>query len=448
MNRLGARSNSGEGGEDPMRYIPLPNGDSLRSAIKQVASARFGVTTNYLINAEELQIKIAQGAKPGEGGQLPGHKVSREIARVRHSTPGVTLISPPPHHDIYSIEDLAQLIHDLKAVNPKARVSVKLVSEAGVGTIAAGVVKGRADTVVISGGDGGTGASPLTSIRHVGLPWELGLAETRQTLEMNGLREKVRIHVDGQLRTGRDLAVAALLGADEFGFGTVALVSLGCVLLRKCHMNTCSVGVATQDPKLRANFAGKPEHVMNLMRFLAQDLRERMAALGFRTVNEMAGRVDCLEPRTDITHYKARTLDLGAILSIGAECTGSACGFADPSVPIKLPLEEEVLAAAAPALDRGERVVFTGAIRNIHRTVGTHVSGEVTRRYGDAGLPDGTIEVRLSGTAGQSFGAFLAPGVFLRLEGSANDYLGKGMSGGRIVVTPPEGRDSRRTRMS
>lgn len=440
MNRLGARSNSGEGGEDSERYIDLPGGDSKRSAIKQVASGRFGVTTNYLINAGELQIKIAQGAKPGEGGQLPGHKVTREIARVRHSTPGVTLISPPPHHDIYSIEDLAQLIYDLKAVNPKARVSVKLVSEAGVGTIAAGVVKGRADTVVISGGDGGTGASPLTSIRHAGLPWELGLAETRQTLELNGLRKSVRIHVDGQLRTGRDLAVAAFLGADEFGFGTVALISIGCVLLRKCHMNTCSVGVATQDPNLRANFAGKPEHVMNLMRFLAQDLREHMAELGFRTIDEMVGRVDMLEPRTDIWHFKARKLDLGVLLQKDVDASErNSCGNGG-SLPLeRSPLEAAVLAAATPALERGERVVFSSVIRNIHRTVGTHVSGEVTRRYGDKGLPDSTIEIRLTGTAGQSFGAFLAPGVYLRLEGNANDYLGKGMSGGRIVVVSPAG---------
>ncbi len=441
MNRLGGRSNSGEGGEDPERYIPLPNGDTRRSAIKQVASARFGVTTNYLINADELQIKIAQGAKPGEGGQLPGHKVTREIAKVRHSTPGVTLISPPPHHDIYSIEDLAQLIYDLKAVNPKAEVSVKLVSEAGVGTIAAGVVKGRADKVVISGGDGGTGASPLTSIKHAGLPWELGLAETQQTLVLNGLREKVRIHVDGQMRTGRDIAVAALMGGDEFGFGTVALVSIGCVLLRKCHLNTCSVGVATQDPKLRANFAGKPEHVMNLMRFVAEDLREHMAALGFRTVDEMIGHTDRLEARTDIEHYKAKKLDLEALLSRGdmAAC-GNSCGTGNPPRGLeRSSLEDAVLSAAAPALERGERVTYSSAIRNIHRTVGTHVSGAVVRRHGEKGLPDGTIEIRLKGSAGQSFGAFLAPGVFLRLEGKANDYLGKGMSGGRIVVVPPAG---------
>lgn len=441
MNRLGGRSNSGEGGEDPARSVAVSGGDSKRSAVRQVASARFGVTTHYLVHADELQIKIAQGAKPGEGGQLPGHKVTREIARVRHSTPGVTLISPPPHHDIYSIEDLAQLIHDLKTVNPGAEVSVKLVSEAGVGTVAAGVAKGRADKVVISGGDGGTGASPLTSIRHAGLPWELGLSETRQCLEMNGLRDSIRIQTDGQLRTGRDIAVAALLGADEFGFGTVALVALGCVLLRKCHMNSCSVGVATQDPRLRANFAGKPEHVMNLMRFLAEDLREHMASLGFRTVEEMTGRVDMLECRTDITHYKARHLDLSVLLDGGAakrECPAPRPGN-PPTAESPSPLDVAVLAAAAPALERGEPVSFSSDIRNTDRSAGSRVSGEIAWRYGEAGLPDGTVSLEFRGSAGQSFGAFLAPGVSIRLEGTANDYLGKGMSGGRIVALPPEG---------
>ncbi|MDP2984626.1 MAG: glutamate synthase large subunit, partial [Candidatus Latescibacter sp.] len=440
MNRLGARSNSGEGGEDAARYVPSGNGDNRRSAIKQVASGRFGVTTNYLVNADELQIKIAQGAKPGEGGQLPGHKVTREIARIRHSTPGVTLISPPPHHDIYSIEDLAQLIYDLRAVNPRGKISVKLVSEAGVGTVAAGVVKAKADIVVISGCDGGTGASPLTSIKHVGLPWELGLAETQQTLIRNDLRAGVRIHVDGQLRTGRDLAIAALLGADEFGFGTMALVSLGCVLLRKCHLNACSVGVATQDPNLRAHFAGRPEHVMNMMRFLAEDLREYMAMLGFRTAEEMIGHTEMLEPRTDIQHYKAKTLDLSAILypSADGSCK-SACGFSSAAHTERPALDKEIFSLAAPALETGQPVTIRAAVRNIHRTVGTSLSAEIIRRFGEKGLPDGTVNIHLTGTAGQSFGAFLVPGVTLRLEGIANDYLGKGMSGGRIILTPPEG---------
>lgn len=438
MNRIGGRSNSGEGGEDASRYQPLPNGDSKRSAIKQVASGRFGVTTEYLVNAEELQIKVAQGAKPGEGGQLPGHKVTREIADIRHSTPGVTLISPPPHHDIYSIEDLAQLISDLKAVNPEARVSVKLVSEAGVGTVAAGVVKGKADIVVISGHDGGTGASPLTSIKHAGLPWELGLAETHQTLTLNGLRGNIRVHVDGQLRTGRDLAIAALLGADEFGFGTMALVALGCVLLRKCHLNACSVGIATQDPKLRANFAGKPEHIVNMMTFLARDLREHMAALGFRSVDEMIGHAELLDVKPDTGNPKARTLDFSKLLApAGHEgLRGHRLGGI---VKIDMsPLEREIIETAKPSIERGERVTFTGTIRNVNRAAGTSLSGLIVRRYGAKGLPDDTVTVDLTGTAGQSFGAFLAPGVTLRLEGAVNDYLGKGMSGGRISVRPPK----------
>ena len=440
MNRLGGRSNSGEGGEDPARYIPLENGDSKISAIKQVASGRFGVTINYLTHSNELQIKVAQGAKPGEGGQLPGHKVSKEIARIRHSTPGVTLISPPPHHDIYSIEDLAQLIYDLKAANPTARISVKLVSEAGVGTIAAGVVKGKADTVVISGHDGGTGASPLTSIKHAGLPWELGLAETQQTLVMNNLRRQVRVHVDGQLRTGRDLAIAALMGADEFGFGTITLVSLGCVLLRKCHLNNCSVGVATQDPALRANFAGKPEHVEALMRFLAQDLREQMAELGYRTLDDMIGNVGMLEVKPDIEHYKAKKIDFGAILmaSPGIEREKLYNSLKSRVIIEKSALNEQILTAAAPALEKSEPVDMSFTIRNIHRSVGTYLSGEISKRYGEKGLPENTINIHLKGTAGQSLGAFLAHGVSLSLEGSTNDYLGKGMSGGRISVFPPK----------
>ncbi len=440
MNRLGARSNSGEGGEDPERYIPLKNGDSKISRIKQIASGRFGVTINYLAHANELQIKIAQGAKPGEGGQLPGHKVTKEIAKIRHSTPGVTLISPPPHHDIYSIEDLAQLIYDLKAANPETRVSVKLVSEAGVGTIAAGVVKGKADLVVISGCDGGTGASPLTSIKHAGLPWELGLAETQQTLVMNNLRSNIRIHVDGQLRTGRDLAIAALMGADEFGFGTMSLVALGCVLLRKCHLNACSVGIATQDPNLRANFAGKPEYIENMMRFLARDLREHMAELGFRTLDDMIGRVDRLEAQPGIEHFKAKTLNLDALLYNpgGKDRTKRFNSDKHPVVIPRSSLEEEIIAAAKPALDAQEPVSISLPIRNVHRAVATTLSHEIIKRYGEKGLPDDTITVKLKGSAGQSFGAFLAPGVTLRLKGNANDYLGKGMSGGRIIVVPPE----------
>ncbi len=440
MNRISARSNSGEGGEDPVRYIDLPNGDSKKSGIKQVASGRFGVSTNYLVNARELQIKIAQGAKPGEGGQLPGHKVSEEIARIRYSTPGVTLISPPPHHDIYSIEDLAQLIFDLKEVNPHARVSVKLVSEAGVGTIAAGVVKGKADIVVISGHDGGTGASPLTSIKHAGIPWELGLSETQQTLTINNLRKNVRIHVDGQLRTGRDLAMASLMGADEFGFGTMSLVVLGCVLLRKCHLNTCSVGVATQDPKLRKNFAGKPEYIINLMRFLAEDLREHMATLGFRKLDDMTGHVELLKVQKNIENYKARTIDYGAILSPTGDGTGKLI-FNNKKGPIKIEkshLEDAIDRTCIPLLDKKKRINVSFPIRNIDRSIGTQLSGEIARRYGEKGLPDNTISIYLKGTAGQSFGAFLASGITMNLEGAANDYLGKGMSGGRIVLFPPK----------
>ena len=453
MNRLGARSNSGEGGEDPARYALLPNGDSRRSRTKQVASGRFGVTTEYLMSADELQIKIAQGAKPGEGGQLPGHKVSAEIARVRHTTPGVTLISPPPHHDIYSIEDIAQLIHDLKCVNPRARVSVKLVSEAGVGTIAAGVAKAKADMILIAGHDGGTGASPLTAIKHAGLPWELGLAETQQTLIANRLRDRVRVQVDGQLRTGRDLAIAALLGAEEFGFGTPLLVSLGCVMLRKCHLNSCAVGVATQDPALRARFAGKPEHVERFLRFIAEEFREQMAQLGFRTVDEMIGRVDLLEFPTPPGGGKTSRLDFSAILfnhqsapsTAHDQDTRNGNGGKNSSksasdaggVESFSPLNAELLRLAAPALDERRSVRLEMPIRNVDRATGATLSGEIVRRFGPRGLPEGAIELSFKGSAGQSLGAFLAPGIAIRVEGDANDYLGKGMSGGRIVLVPP-----------
>jgi glutamate synthase domain-containing protein 2/glutamate synthase domain-containing protein 1/glutamate synthase domain-containing protein 3 len=438
MNRLRGRSNCGEGGEDPARYIPLPNGDSLRSRTKQVASGRFGVTTEYLIYADELQIKMAQGAKPGEGGQLPGHKVSAEIARVRHTTPGVTLISPPPHHDIYSIEDLAQLIYDLKCTNPQANVSVKLVSEVGVGTVAAGVAKAKADLVLISGHDGGTGASPLTSIKHAGLPWELGLAETQQALVFNRLRDRIRVQTDGQLKTGRDLAVAALMGAEEFGFGTTVLVTLGCVLMRKCHLNTCPVGVATQDPVLRSRFTGKPEHVERFFRFLAQDLREHMAKLGFRTVDEMVGRVDRLEVLPAVEHWKARGLDFSAILLPAGEGedTPRRC-VRSQEHELEKSLDNELIRRSMPALEKGQPVDIEMPLRNVHRTVGAMLSGEVVRRFGSRGLPDDTIRISFIGSAGQSLGAFLAPGITFRVVGDTNDYLAKGMSGGRIIVVPP-----------
>jgi len=438
MNRIGGRSNSGEGGEDPERYVPLPNGDRRHSRIKQVASGRFGVTSEYLINADELQIKIAQGAKPGEGGQLPGYKVSPEIARVRHTTPGVTLISPPPHHDIYSIEDLAQLIYDLKAANPRANVSVKLVAEVGVGTIAAGVAKAKADLVTIAGHDGGTGASPLTSIKHTGLPWELGLSETQQTLVRNRLRDRIRVQVDGQLKTGRDLAVAALMGAEEFGFGTTVLATIGCIMMRKCHLNTCPVGVATQDPVLRARFAGKPEYVERFFRFIAQELREYMAELGFRTMDDMVGRVEMLEFAPDADHWKARTLDLAPILArhwngrrVPLRCRRKHEHTVDQS------LDMDLIRMATPALERGEPVEIELPVRNTHRTVGATLSGEITRRYGARGLPEDTIRISFHGSAGQSHGAFLAPGVTIRVEGDANDYFAKGLSGGKMILVPP-----------
>jgi len=438
MNRIGGRSNTGEGGEDEARFEPDPNGDCRRSAIKQVASARFGVTTQYLVNADDLQIKIAQGAKPGEGGQLPGHKVDDVVARVRRAIPGVTLISPPPHHDIYSIEDLAQLIYDLKNVNPQARISVKLVAESGVGTVAAGVAKAHADVILISGYDGGTGASPISSIRHSGIPWELGLAETQQTLVMNDLRSRVRLQVDGKLQTGRDVAIAALLGAEEFGFATMPLISLGCIMMRKCHLNTCPVGVATQDPALRKKFQGQPEHVINFFFFLAEDLRQVMASLGFHKVDEMVGRVDCLVQRPDVDHWKARGLDLSAVLfnpqvpaRVGRRCLIKQDHGLDGA------LDRQLIDHAQAALERGQAVAINLPIRNTYRTVGAMLSGEIARRYGAGGLPDGTIQFQFTGAAGQSFGAFLAKGVTLRLEGEANDYVGKGLSGGNLIIYPP-----------
>jgi glutamate synthase (NADPH) large chain len=438
MNRIGGRSNTGEGGEDEERFKPDANGDWRRSAIKQVASARFGVTTNYLVNADDLQIKIAQGAKPGEGGQLPGHKVDEVIARVRHSIPGVGLISPPPHHDIYSIEDLAQLIYDLKNVNPQARVSVKLVAEAGVGTVAAGVSKAHADVILISGYDGGTGASPISSIRHAGIPWELGLSETQQTLVMNDLRSRVRLQVDGKLQTGRDVAIAALLGAEEFGFATLPLIALGCIMMRKCHLNTCPVGVATQDPVLRKKFTGQPEHVINFLFYVAEDLRQIMAQLGFRKIDDMVGRVDCLIQRKDVDHWKAGGIDLSAVLynphvptRVGRHCTTKQDHGLEQS------LDYQLIGHSKEALERGKKVSISLPIRNTHRTVGAMLSGDIARRYGEAGLPDDTIRAQFTGSAGQSFGAFLAKGVTLTLEGEANDYVGKGLSGGRLIIYPP-----------
>jgi glutamate synthase (NADPH/NADH) large chain len=438
MNRIGGRSNTGEGGEEADRFKPLPNGDSMRSAIKQVASGRFGVTTEYLVNADDIQIKMAQGAKPGEGGQLPGHKVDKNIARVRHSTPGVGLISPPPHHDIYSIEDLAQLIHDLKNANPKARISVKLVSEVGVGTVAAGVSKARADHVTISGFEGGTGASPLTSLTHAGSPWEIGLSETQQTLVLNGLRGRIAVQVDGGLRTGRDVAIGALLGADEFGFATAPLIASGCIMMRKCHLNTCPVGVATQNPVLRARFTGQPEHVINYFFFVAEELREIMAKLGARTLNEMIGRVDLLDMRHALSHWKAKGVDLSRILHQVKPLDGVKiwnCERQDHGLDAAL--DHDLIKAAKPAIESGQAVRIERTIKNVNRTTGAMLSGEIAKRYGHAGLPEDTIAVTFQGTAGQSFGAFLARGVSLELIGDGNDYVGKGLSGGRIVVKQP-----------
>jgi glutamate synthase domain-containing protein 2/glutamate synthase domain-containing protein 3 len=435
MNRIGGKSNTGEGGEDEERFA-----DDRRSAIKQVASARFGVTTNYLVNADELQIKMAQGAKPGEGGQLPGHKVDETIARVRHSIPGVGLISPPPHHDIYSIEDLAQLIYDLKNVNPHARISVKLVAEVGVGTVAAGVAKAHADVVLISGDTGGTGASPLSSIKHAGVPWELGLAETHQVLVLNDLRGRIRVQTDGKLQTGRDVTIAALLGAEEFGFSTAPLVSMGCIMMRKCHLNTCPVGIATQDPALRAKFQGKPENVINFFFFIAEQVRQYMAQMGFRTFDEMVGRVDMLDARAAVDHWKAKGLDLSMILykpevpsRIARRCVQAQDHGLDQALDYKL------IDHAREAIDTATPAEFKMPIRNVHRTVGAMLSGDIARKYGSAGLPEDTIKFQFTGSAGQSFGAFLAKGVTLELEGDANDYVGKGLSGGRLIVYPPRG---------
>ena len=441
MNRIGGKSNTGEGGEDPARYVPDSNGDSRNSAIKQVASGRFGVTSYYLTQAREIQIKMAQGAKPGEGGELPGRKVYPWIAKVRYSTPGVGLISPPPHHDIYSIEDLAQLIHDLKNANHQARISVKLVSEIGVGTIAAGVAKGHADVVLISGHDGGTGASPQTSIKHAGLPWELGLAETHQTLLLNNLRSRIAVETDGQLKTGRDVIIAAMLGAEEFGFATTALVVLGCIMMRVCHLDTCPVGVATQNPELRKKFPGDPAHAVNFMRFIAQEMREHMAKLGFRTVNEMVGRSDRLEVRRAVEHWKANGLDYAAILYQPqvAPDVGRYCQIPQ-NHGLENALDNQVLLdLAAPALERREKVKATLDIRNTNRVVGTILGSEVTRRFGPQGLPEDTIHFHFQGSAGQSFGAFIPPGMTLELEGDANDYFGKGLSGGKVILYPPEG---------
>jgi len=439
MNRIGGKSNTGEGGEEPDRFTPMPNGDSMRSAIKQVASGRFGVTAEYLVNSDMIQIKMAQGAKPGEGGQLPGHKVNAVIAKVRHSTPGVGLISPPPHHDIYSIEDLAQLIYDLKNVNPAADISVKLVSEIGVGTVAAGVAKARADHVTISGFEGGTGASPLTSIKHAGSPWEVGLAETHQTLVLNDLRGRIAVQVDGGIRTGRDVVVGALLGADEMGFATAPLIAAGCIMMRKCHLNTCPVGVATQDPELRRKFTGQPEHVINYFFFVAEEVREYMAALGFKTFDEMIGQTDCLDKAGAIDHWKAQGLDFTRIFhkpQVGDDI--ATFNSERQNHPIDDILDRKLIAEALEALESKTPVQISLPITNKDRTAGAMLSGEVAKRYGHRGLPEDTISISLSGTAGQSFGAFLARGVSVDLVGEANDYVGKGLSGGRIVVRPPE----------
>jgi glutamate synthase (NADPH/NADH) large chain len=439
MNRIGGMSNSGEGGEDPARFIPDANGDSRCSAIKQIASGRFGVTAEYLASGRDLQIKIAQGAKPGEGGQLPGHKVNKEIATVRNSTPGVTLISPPPHHDIYSIEDIAQLIYDLKNSNPEARVSVKLVSEVGVGTVAAGVVKGHADMVLIAGYDGGTGASPLSSIKHAGGPWEIGLAETQQTLVLNGLRNRTKLQCDGQLKTGRDIFIAGLLGAEEFGFATTALVVCGCVMMRKCHKNTCPVGVATQDPELRKRYTGKPEYVINFFRMMSEEVRELMAENGFRKFDEVVGRSDILEVNKAVNFYKAKGLDFTKI-------------FYRPDLPndqfscnqvqdhnIDKALDQKILAQVKDAIDNVTPVVVNMKLRNIHRTVGTITSNYIAKKYGSKGLPDDTITLNFNGYAGQSFAAFASKGMTFVMEGEVNDYLGKGLSGAKIIVKPKSG---------
>ena len=439
MNRLGGRSNTGEGGEEKTRFTPLPNGDSMNSRIKQVASGRFGVTTEYLSNATDIQIKMAQGAKPGEGGQLPGGKVDEFIAKIRHSTPGVGLISPPPHHDIYSIEDLAQLIHDLKNVNPKARVSVKLVSEIGVGTVAAGVSKAYADHVTISGNDGGTGASPITSLLNAGGPWETGLAETHQTLVMNGLRERIAVQVDGGLRTGRDVVIGAILGADEFGFATAALISEGCIMMRKCHLNTCPVGVATQDPELRKNFTGTPDHVVNFFVFIADEVREIMADLGIRKFNDLIGRRDLINFNGAEEHWKAHGLDLGKlIVNLEKEKDETFYNSKFQDHKLDLALDNELISKSQKAISDKIKVNITSKIVNTNRTVGGMLSGVIAKKYGHDGLPKDTINVDFTGNAGQSFGAWLSKGVSFNLKGDANDYVGKGLSGGRISIAPDE----------
>jgi glutamate synthase domain-containing protein 2/glutamate synthase domain-containing protein 3 len=439
MNRIGGRSNTGEGGEDPARYRRDANGDWRRSAVKQVASGRFGVTSEYLVNATDLQIKMAQGAKPGEGGQLPGTKVYPWIAKVRFATPGVQLISPPPHHDIYSIEDIKQLIHDLKNANPEARVHVKLVAEIGVGTVAAGVAKAFSDVVLISGHDGGTGASPLTSIKHGGIPWELGLAETQQVLVLNKLRDRIVVQVDGQMKTGRDVVIAALLGAEEYGFSTAPLVVLGCIMMRVCHLNTCPVGVATQDPELRKRFSGKPEYVVTFFRFLAQEVREHMARLGFRTMDEMIGRVDKLDVKPALDHWKARGLDLSTILyqpdappEVARHCVVAQDHALEKSLD-----HTTIIPACREAVEHKKPVALSLPIRNIHRAVGTMLGYHVTKRWGGEGLPEDTVRIHFTGSAGQSFGAFVPRGITFTLEGDANDYWGKGLSGGRLIVLPP-----------
>ena len=460
MNRIGGKSNTGEGGEDAARFRPvkggeklseiigkgrierdlvMKEGDSLRSRIKQVASGRFGVTAEYLSSADQIQIKMAQGAKPGEGGQLPGHKVSEYIAKLRFSVPGVGLISPPPHHDIYSIEDLAQLIHDLKNANPTASISVKLVSEVGVGTVAAGVSKAKADHIVVAGFDGGTGASPLSSIKHAGTPWELGLAETQQTLVLNQLRGRVALQVDGQLKTGRDVLIGALLGADEFGFATAPLVVEGCIMMRKCHLNTCPVGVATQDPVLRKKFTGQPEHVVNYFFFVAEEVRELMAQMGIRKFDDLIGRSDLLDMKQGIAHWKAKGLDFSKVFHQPAMPASVArLHTEEQDHGLDKALDHQLIAQAKAALETRQPVVINSAIGNVNRTAGTMLSHEVAKRYGHAGLPDDTITVKLTGTAGQSFGAFLAHGVTFELSGEGNDYVGKGLCGGRIVVMPPK----------
>ena len=440
MNKLGGKSNTGEGGEDPIRFKPLNDGISKRSAIKQVASGRFGVTMWYLTNADELQIKISQGAKPGEGGELPGKKVDDYIAKIRHSTPGVGLISPPPHHDIYSIEDIAQLIHDLKNANREARISVKLVSEVGVGTIASGVVKAKTDHLVIAGHDGGTGASPLTSIKHAGLPWELGVAETHQTLVMNNLRSRVVLQTDGQLKTGRDVAIAALLGAEEFGFATAPLVTLGCIMMRKCHLNTCPVGIATQDKELRKKFTGQPENVVNYLFMVAKDLRKIMSELGFRSVEEMIGRVDCLEADNAIDHWKRNGLDFSNILQPAQKIFDNTEVFHTQSQDHGLDkaLDNVLISKSKHAIETGTKVTLEEKILNTNRVVGTMLSNEVAKIWEDKGLPEDTINIKLNGSAGQSFAAWLVKGITMTLEGDANDFVGKGLSGGKLIIYPPK----------